>query len=269
MRRFFLLVFAAVLAAGLAQAMPETLDYVDRSAPDFIWPATDWDGDGILDRLDRCNNTPKGCMVDSYGCESDFDGDGVCDGVDQCNDTPAGMKVDKHGCAPSQKSKSAAPQATKAPQTPQPAKPATPAEPPDEVHHQLVQKGSIRLENVYFEPGSAKLIPESEEALRKVGRTLEKYPDLRFEIEGHTDSRGSASQNQQLSEQRAHAVREFLIYNFKINPSNYTARGYGETRLENDERSDEERMRNRRVEMRLLNPEALPRGVEVKPEGGR
>ncbi len=248
--------------------MPETLDYVDRAAPDFTWPATDWDGDGVHDRLDRCNNTSKGCMVDSYGCGSDFDDDGVCDGVDQCNDTQPGTKVDKHGCPVGKKGYSTQPSAQKAPVSPQPAKPAQ-DDTPDEVQKQLTAKGTIRLENVYFEPNSAKLTPDSEEALRKVGRSLEKYPDLRFEIEGHTDSKGAANVNQRLSEQRAHSVREFLIYNFKLTPSNYTARGYGETRLENDERNDEERMRNRRVEMRLLNPDALPSGVKVKQDDGR
>jgi OOP family OmpA-OmpF porin len=269
MKRTLHLVCVTLCAATLAHAMPETLDYVDRSAPDFTWPATDWDGDGVPNRLDRCGNTPKGCMVDDYGCESDFDGDGVCDGTDLCNDTPPGMRVDARGCAASQQTRAYQAPTERPSERPMPVKPA-PTEPTDEVHRQLLATGSIRLENVYFEFASAKLLPESEETLRKVGQTLEKFSALRFEIEGHTDSRGSAKYNEKLSQQRAEAVRAFLIENFRLKPEHYRSRGYGESRLETDERNEEERLRNRRVVLRLLNPEDLPRGVEVEhTEGGR
>jgi OOP family OmpA-OmpF porin len=269
MKRSVFLMLAIVLTASFAHAMlPEELDYVDRAAPDFTWPAVDRDGDGIYDRLDRCNSTPPGCTVNGFGCESDFDGDGVCDGNDRCNDTPPGMRVDVHGCAESQKTR-AHPAPTERPtERPIPAKPA-PTQPTDEVHRQLLETGSIRLENIYFETGSAKLLPESEETLRKVGTTLEKFKDLRFEIEGHTDSRGSSNYNQKLSQQRAESVRAYLLENFSLEAANYEARGYGESQLETDERNEEERLRNRRVVMRLLNPQDLPRGVEVENVEGK
>ena len=56
-------------------------------------PAGDYDQDGVQDRLDACNNTPRGCVVAQHGCLVDADGDGVCDGLDQCPDTPKGEKV--------------------------------------------------------------------------------------------------------------------------------------------------------------------------------
>src|SRR5262249_47183461 len=88
----------ALLGASLAEAQIPGNAHVDAKAPCFRWPAVDMDGDGVFDRIDHCPNTPKGCVVDRYGCDTDADGDGVCDGLDQCPDTPHGTKVDEHGC---------------------------------------------------------------------------------------------------------------------------------------------------------------------------
>ena len=66
--RIRLLVLALlVIAAGAAREAhawpPPGQPSVDPAAPCFRWPALDWDGDGVFDRVDRCNNTPKGCIV--------------------------------------------------------------------------------------------------------------------------------------------------------------------------------------------------------------
>lgn len=58
----------------------------------------DTDGDGIVNRRDRCPNTPKGALTDERGCPSDSDGDGVLDGIDRCPATPKGTPVDLFGC---------------------------------------------------------------------------------------------------------------------------------------------------------------------------
>jgi len=60
--------------------------------------AKDSDKDGVIDKDDKCPNTPYGCLVDEHGCPLDSDGDGVCDGLDQCPNTPRGCKVDMNGC---------------------------------------------------------------------------------------------------------------------------------------------------------------------------
>jgi OOP family OmpA-OmpF porin len=60
--------------------------------------ARDSDVDGVPDRKDDCPGTPRGVMVDAYGCPIDSDGDGVFDGIDQCPATPAGWQVDSVGC---------------------------------------------------------------------------------------------------------------------------------------------------------------------------
>lgn len=61
-------------------------------------PPKDSDGDGVVDKKDRCPGTPAGATVDPKGCPSDTDGDGVFDGLDACPDTPKGWPVDAKGC---------------------------------------------------------------------------------------------------------------------------------------------------------------------------
>jgi len=251
--------------AAAAFALPGT---VDPKAPCFRWPAVDYDGDGVFDRVDNCPNTPKGCAVDKYGCEYDLDGDGVCDGIDRCPNTPGGAKVDANGCSESQLSAGhmppQAPPAAKEIEKPAPPPSPAPSRPVSEVERKLIESGRIRLENIYFETNSAKLLPESEATLNEVGQTLEKFGDLKIEIQGHTDSRGAAAYNLRLSQSRAESVRAYLLDHFHLNPDNYRAKGYGETRPETQERNAEELLRNRRVELQVLNPDALPRGVEVE-----
>jgi OOP family OmpA-OmpF porin len=254
--------FAAVQA--WAQP-PMTAKHRDPDAPCYRWPAVDMDGDGVFDRIDHCINTPVGCTVDRWGCEMDSDHDGVCDGRDSCPDSPAGMKVDANGCAAGQRGQETRGNA-QAPQAVTPTPPAPPkvSAPVSESERQLVERGRIRLENVYFETASAVLLPESESSLDEAGSALEKFPDLRIEVEGHTDTRGSAAYNLRLSQSRAEAVRDYLASHFQLRRDNLGARGYGETKPETKERNDEELLRNRRVELRVLNPEVLPRNVKVE-----
>jgi OmpA-OmpF porin, OOP family len=254
-----------MLAASPAFAqLPGTVEKVDPKAPCFRWPAVDLDHDGVFDRIDRCDNTPLGAIVDEWGCPLDSDHDGVYDGLDKCPDTPPGEKVDTQGCSGVQRSGSS--RATTEARTEPPPAPAPPppAPPVSETERQLVEGGRIRLENVYFETASANLLPESETTLNEVGSVLEKFVDLELEVQGHSDSRGSARYNLKLSQARAESVRSYLLGHFHLRDENLVARGYGETDLEVKERNDEDRQRNRRVVIKVLNPEALPRGVKVE-----
>ncbi|HTO92455.1 MAG TPA: OmpA family protein [Candidatus Sulfotelmatobacter sp.] len=264
MKRIVLCALFMVIAAG-ARAGAPTGPHVDPKAPCYRWPAVDWDEDGVFDRVDKCPNTPHGCSVDQWGCSLDGDGDGVCDGLDQCPNTPAGLKVDKDGCAEIERTRmsarSAPTPAREAP-PPQPPPPPPPA-PVSPMERNLIETGSIRLENVYFESGSNKLLPESESTLDEAGSVLEKFADVKVEVQGHTDTRGPAAYNMKLSQKRAEAVRQYLLDHFHLRPENYTARGYGETQPETRERNEEELLRNRRVVLKVTNPEVLPRGVEV------
>jgi OOP family OmpA-OmpF porin len=261
MRLGLLVMFAA--SSAFAQ-LPSTVEKVDPKAPCFRWPAVDLDHDGVYDRIDRCDNTPLGAIVDEWGCPIDSDHDGVYDGLDKCPDTPPGEKVDAQGCSGVQRSGSSR-TTTEARVEPTPAPaPPPPAPPVSETERQLVEGGRIRLENVYFETASANLLPESETTLDEVGSVLEKFVDLKLEVQGHSDSRGGAAYNLKLSQARAESVRSYLLAHFHLRDENLMAKGYGETELEVKERNDEDRQRNRRVVIKVLNPEALPRGVKVE-----
>ncbi len=259
----------ATTIATAARPRADGATHVDPGAPCYVWPAGDLDGDGVFDRLDHCPGSPRGCAVDAYGCPIDRDQDGICDALDQCPNTPPGARVDRHGCSAGQRAMIAprpAPPAQAAEPVPAapPQQAPAPGPPQTEVERKLVERARIRLENVFFETSSAQLLAESEEALNEAGAALEKYPDLRIEIEGHTDTRGAADYNQRLSQARAESVRAYLLEHFALRGENLTAVGYGKTRPETRERNAEELRRNRRVELRVLNPEALPRHVKIE-----
>jgi OOP family OmpA-OmpF porin len=176
------------------------------------------------------------------------------------------MKVDGNGCSAAQLSARAAnpPAGTPKEVTPPPPPPPPPSAPASESERQLIEHGRIRLENVYFESGKTVLLPESETSLNEAGAALEKFADIEVEVEGHTDTRGPAAYNMRLSQERAEAVRVYLLQHFHLTAKQVSARGYGETRPETKERNEEELLRNRRVELRVLNPEVLPHGVKVE-----
>jgi OOP family OmpA-OmpF porin len=249
----------AALALGAANARASDKPYVDPNAPCFRWPAVDYDKDGVFDRVDNCPGTPPGCVVDRFGCSMDGDGDGVCDGLDQCPSTRLGEDVDEHGCS---RSDYAARGGKVAPQAAPP--PPPPVKPQSEVERRLAAGEKIRVENVYFETGSSNLLPESEASLKELGEALEKYPDLKVEIGGHTDTRGSAAYNQKLSQTRAESVRAYLLEHYRLDADHLTAKGYGESQPETRERNQEELFRNRRVELTVLNPGVLPSNVKIE-----
>jgi outer membrane protein OmpA-like peptidoglycan-associated protein len=116
---------------------------------------------------------------------------------------------------------------------------------------QIEESGELVLEGVTFETNSAVITPESNEILTKALNTLRTNPELRVEVQGHTDDVGRNASNQTLSERRANSVRDWLITN-GIDGSRMTARGYGEDNplVPND--SPENRARNRRIQFRVI-----------------
>mgnify|MGYP001608837666 FL=1 len=128
---------------------------------------------------------------------------------------------------------------------------------------ELVETGMIRLRNINFQTGRATLQPESERVLNEIGNILGRWPELRIEIGGHTDSRGGASINLALSRERAQSVLDYLLLKFpELEPSQFTAVGYGSSRPIADNGTELGRAQNRRVEFKVLNKEALKREKE-------
>jgi len=106
----------------------------------------------------------------------------------------------------------------------------------------------VNLSDVLFDTGKSTLRPEAREKLAKISGIVLAYPDLRLAIEGNTDSVGSDAMNQALSEQRAAAVRDFLIKE-NIPAASMTSQGFGKTQPVASNDTAEGRQQNRRVEM--------------------
>ncbi len=183
-------------------------------------PDPDTDGDGVVDSKDRCK-TEKG-PASNNGCPviKDADKDGVVDADDKCPNTP-GLKS-LQGCP-----KPAAPSAQEQAQLNQYAK------------------------TILFDTSKSTIKAESARVLSDITAILKKYPDSRFTIDGHTDSSGSDSFNQKLSESRAQSVMNYLVSN-GINASRLMSAGYGESRPVADNGTKAGRAQNRRVEINLV-----------------
>ena len=106
----------------------------------------------------------------------------------------------------------------------------------------------VNLSDVLFDTGKSTLRPEAREKLAKISGIVLAYPDLKLAIEGNTDSVGSDAMNQALSEQRAAAVRDFLIKE-NIPAASMTSQGFGKTQPVASNDTAEGRQQNRRVEM--------------------
>ncbi len=108
----------------------------------------------------------------------------------------------------------------------------------------------IILKNIFFELDKYDLREESLVELNKMLLFLAQNPKLSVEISGHTDDQGSDDYNQELSENRAHAVYEFLIKN-GIDKERLSYKGYGESAPIEDNTNAEGRASNRRTEMKI------------------
>jgi len=141
----------------------------------------------------------------------------VVDANDRCPNTERGAKVDSAGCV-------------------------AVVEP---------VKRNVVLEGVNFETDRATLLPESTAVLDRVVQRLKEIPEVRVAVEGHTDSTGSASHNQALSEARATTVRDYFVAK-GIAAERLIARGYGGTKPVATNDTPEGRALNRRVELTRL-----------------
>lgn len=156
----------------------------------------------------------------------DGDGDGVADEQDAC---PQQVGQDERGC---------------------------PAQGPRLTRDQIVVD-----ERINFATGKAELLPESHPVLVRVVNLIEATPDLRVRVEGHADSTGRDDLNQRLSEQRAAAVRAFLVRAAQdpgAMDARLTALGFGESRPIDTNATEQGRAANRRVEFHLQAPAAQP-----------
>lgn len=118
---------------------------------------------------------------------------------------------------------------------------------------ELMRGHFITLDHIQFQSGGAQLTPASRQELDELARIMKAHPDMQLDIIGHTDNVGAAATNLSLSEKRSRAVAEYLKQK-GISPKRLNSRGMGEKYPRNSNDTQSGRLRNRRVELRLLEP---------------
>jgi OmpA-OmpF porin, OOP family len=180
-------------------------------------PIPDTDGDGVNDEEDKCI-TVKG-FARYQGCPiPDTDGDGINDEEDKCPAKPG--PVSNQGCPAIDKA--------------------------------VVDKINYAAKNVFFATGSFKLLPKSYKSLDEVVKLLKADESLMIDVDGHTDSQGDETKNQTLSENRAQAVKDYLVSK-GISDARLASKGNGSSKPVGDNKTAAGRASNRRTELGVRN----------------
>jgi outer membrane protein OmpA-like peptidoglycan-associated protein len=176
----------------------------------------DTDGDGTEDKKDKCIDVkgPK----ENAGCPwPDRDGDGVYDKDDKCPDVKG--TVANNGCP--------------------------------EVSEEVVKQLNSYAKTILFNSGKSSFQAQTFPVLQSIAAILKEYPSANFSIEGHTDSDGKDATNQKLSEDRAAAVKNYLVEN-GIASSRLSSIGFGESKPIDTNKTKAGKANNRRVEVKLV-----------------
>lgn len=181
-------------------------------------PLRDRDGDGIPDRDDQCPTEPGPAPT---GCPPDDDEDGIPNVEDKCPTEPETRNgfEDDEGC-------------------------------PDLVPAEFEDLAGI-LEGIHFDTNKDVIKPDSKPILDRAVEVLKKYPQVRIEVSGHTDSNGEYAHNVDLSQRRAESVRKYLVDN-GIEESRIETRGAGPNEPIATNDTAEGRAENRRIEVKIL-----------------
>jgi outer membrane protein OmpA-like peptidoglycan-associated protein len=209
----------------------------------------DTDGDKVLDKDDYCPReagpAPKGCPIIDLdpdkdeiplpcdvcpnepgvkpdGCPiRDTDGDGIFDDKDKCPKEPETKNgfEDADGC-------------------------------PDKIPD-AVKKFSGVVQGIFFQRAKAVIRPESKRVLMNAVKVLQDYPSIMLEISGHTSSEGDPAVNEQLSRDRADAVKLWLVEQ-GIDASRLRTRGVGSDEPIADNKTPAGREKNRRIEFKVV-----------------
>lgn len=150
-------------------------------------------------------------MPISASVQLDGDGDGVLDKFDTCPDSSPNALVDAVGCD--------------------------------------VSLGAIA--GLKFEPNEAKLSVDTRVVLSRLVDVFLRYPEVVFSVDGHTDNRGPAAANLELSKERVLAVVRYMVAN-GISPDRIKPFGYGESRPRAPNATAEGREQNRRIEINVV-----------------
>jgi OOP family OmpA-OmpF porin len=239
-------------------------------------PPTDSDRDGFSDSEDQCRMQAG---VAPHGCPADRDADGVLDNDDYCpreaGPAPKGCPVvdldpDKDGvplpCDQCPEQEGVAPDGCPIRDTDGDGifddKDRCPKEPetkngfedgdgcPDTVP-EAVKKFSGVVEGIYFDQGKATIRPQSRKVLDNAVKVMKDYPSITLEISGHTSSEGDPAFNQRLSQERADAVKQWLV-EAGIPAQSVKTRGVGSEEPIANNKTPAGRVKNRRIEFKVI-----------------
>ena len=112
-------------------------------------------------------------------------------------------------------------------------------------------ESKIAFKSLEFENGKADILDSMHQDLGKLANFIIDHPRFKLNISGHTDSQGKEEANLRLSQARADAIKAYLTYEFKIDPSRIDAHGYGSSKPIVEEATDDHRKLNRRVEFEI------------------
>jgi outer membrane protein OmpA-like peptidoglycan-associated protein len=121
-----------------------------------------------------------------------------------------------------------------------------------EITKEVIEKINFAAKNIFFATGSYKLLPKSFKSLDEVASILKADDLMKIQIDGHTDAQGDDAKNQTLSENRAKAVKDYLVSKGVAEAATSSA-GYGETKPVADNKTAAGRAKNRRVELTVRN----------------
>ena len=181
-------------------------------------PIPDRDSDGLNDEDDKCPDIAGpgrylGCPI------PDTDGDGINDEEDKCPSVKGTAAL--NGC-------------------------------PEEVKKEIIEKVNYAAKRIQFEYTKSDLLPNSFAVLDEVVKILKQNPGLYLTIEGHTSKDGSYDANMKLSQARADKVKSYL-QSKGIAGARMTAQGFGPTKPLNEGKTEQEKSKNRRVELKVSN----------------
>jgi len=184
----------------------------------------DSDGDGIVDRDDKCPNEPedRDGFEDEDGCpEPDNDHDGILDDNDECPDDPEEPGGDGDGC-------------------------------PDHARVTVRNGKLVIFGKIQFASGSDVMLPKSEQLVDEMAHALKDHPELKkVEIQGHTDNTGDDFFNLKLGQGRAESVKKALVKR-GVAPLRLVPKGYGEGNPIAPNETRAGRAKNRRVEFVIM-----------------
>jgi outer membrane protein OmpA-like peptidoglycan-associated protein len=146
--------------------------------------------------------------------------------------------------------------------------PPPPPAPPEPKRVEVQQDQIVIHDKIQFDTDKATIKPESDSLMDEIVQVVQNNPQIKqLSIEGHTDSTGADKHNQQLSEQRAAAVRGYLVQH-GVEAARLVSKGWGESKPIADNATEAGREQNRRVEFLILEQDVVQRTYEVDPKTG-